>query len=91
MIDSLLGGRGGVTPRCGRRAAAVLMVATFGLGMTLPLTAVGLVVVCGRDELLARAANRRRYVLGPGGHPSSPPRPVILGGGWLPYSPQDAS
>ncbi|MFG2561003.1 hypothetical protein [Streptomyces sp. NPDC048496] len=63
----LLGTSGGLLPSpsaflvllsgllTGRVGAAVAMVAAFGAGMALTLTAVGLAVLRGRDALLARA------------------------------------
>ncbi|MFD4227750.1 hypothetical protein [Streptomyces sp. NPDC058545] len=67
----LLGTSGGLLPSpsaflvllsgllTGRVGAAVAMVVAFGLGMAATLTAVGLVVLRGRDAFLARASTSR--------------------------------
>ncbi|MEV5543874.1 sulfite exporter TauE/SafE family protein [Saccharopolyspora shandongensis] len=89
----LLGTSGGLLPSpsaflvllsgllTGRVGTAVLMVAAFGLGMALTLTAVGLVVLRGRDELLTRAANSPKLRAWTRHAPIVAAAAVVLGGG----------
>ncbi|MEU5849157.1 urease accessory protein UreH domain-containing protein [Saccharopolyspora shandongensis] len=89
----LLGTSGGLLPSpsaflvllsgllTGRVGTAILMVAAFGLGMALTLTAVGLVVLRGRDELLTRAANSPKLRAWTRHAPIVAAAAVVLGGG----------
>ncbi|MGW5649501.1 HoxN/HupN/NixA family nickel/cobalt transporter [Saccharopolyspora sp. NPDC003752] len=89
----LLGTSGGLLPSpsaflvllsgllTGRVGAAVLMVAAFGLGMALTLTAAGLVVLRGRDELLTRAADSPTLRAWTRRAPIVAASAVVLGGG----------
>lgn len=65
----------------GRTTYGLVLVAAFGLGLALTLTAVGLAVLWGRDRLARQASTRVSRIVG--ALPLVASGVVILGGVWL--------